>query len=132
MKSKTLTAMNSPTLQTIGNVARTVSSSEHFPPHLYCDGVAGISFGAVICKLDLFQIVSSDIQGENRQVINKLVMPTSALIELCRGVLRSVETNSPLLKSALDQHSQLVFGSTVSKKEINAPVIGTNVDPAKR
>lgn len=79
---------------------------------LFCDGVSNLAIGASNCKLDLFQIISGNHnEAEHRNIVQVLVMPTAALVELCRSVLDSIEGSSEVLRSVFSEQEAKIFGA---------------------
>ena len=88
-----------------------IVNKEDFVEQFYVDGVSNIVFSAANCKVDLFQIVGSADDTERRRVVKTLVLPTPALVEMCRNVLASFSKTREQMESAFEQHHKRVFSN---------------------
>lgn len=89
-----------------------VPTSDPQPPLLYADGVNTVTLTAATSKLHLYQVAGVDEKGEQRQLVQTLVMPTSSLVELAHLVLRAVGTNADGIKAAITELQTKILSPT--------------------
>ena len=113
--------MEASTVEPNRNKFSIVQQSEQTPAQLFCDGVTGVTVSAANFKLDLHQVISGDGTAEKRKIVQTLVIPTAALVELCEMVLIGIRT-SPTMSAALDEHRAKILGSKSSAGYAATPV----------
>ncbi|MBD8725731.1 hypothetical protein IFT43_20415 [Oxalobacteraceae sp. CFBP 13708] len=90
-------------------------------PEIYVDGVHVMYLGTPISKLTFHGVDGIDDEGRESRVPQvRLVIPTGALIEMCRNILSFAEQNS----SALSQ------GYDLQKAHLIQLTAGLNITPA--
>ena len=94
-----------------------VPRSEQQAPQVYCDGVMGITFSPANCKLDLFQTLGVGEGGEQRVLTQTLVIPTVALLELCRNILGGFEQQATVITDALRENEGKILGVQPQNKK---------------
>lgn len=73
----------------------------------YADGIANVSVGPAVSKLELFCVVPGD-QNEARETVLVVAMPTAAFVEACINVLRNLALDpARLVEAANTQTTQI-------------------------
>jgi hypothetical protein len=76
---------------------------------IYADGIAGISLGPNVAKIDLFQIAHLEQNGlEIRTMSSRINLPVNVLIELMVNTLRTLKT-MPDIRQRIAGNTQTVL-----------------------
>lgn len=88
-----------------------VSYNENTCKQMFSDGVHEISISPATSKITFSQMVGINqmTRQERRQPTLTVVIPTFALVELCKNVLNQLQANQEQLMEGFDKQKALIF-----------------------
>lgn len=90
-----------------------IPESEITCEQLYVDGVSGTMMGPANSKIAFHQVVSVDplTMQEKRKIVLNTIIPTSVLVEFCQNILKGIQENSNMMKTAISENEAKILSN---------------------